>query len=798
MRPESEEQSPGGATGWGWILASGCLITTLLWAGGGLPGWESSVLLHALAVAGLAGAGISLLGRSGFAASGTRRQGIGAVGRLNAGASAALLLLLGVLLASSALAAHPAPAFRRLFIWLCLGAWAYLLARGAGATKRLRALTRALAALGGAGCVVILLDSVGRGWVPPRQPLDNSNHNGALAAAAVPLLFAVSAVEGRGWRRVAWGVLSLTGVVAVVFSRSTAAMAAAVAGLLVLGAAWAAARFNGRGDRAAAGVAALLALVALLAPVVAGRGTLAERSGMGGLARIMGPGGDRDAKAKPRLHWLRLKLFLEGRPDVAVAARLRYARATLGALGEQPLLGFGPGSVPLTFARHRLQVPGAAPWGEAIGQLHSVGLQRLYEGGMAGLALFVAWVLLSLLGSSPPDPLRERLRMGLAGATGALAVAGAADGLETAPALAALGVALLAALASRPEARTAERLPRGLLFGAGAGALVVALIATAGLVRADLAQKRAEEAALEIRSRGFSSGTLEALRGAMRLDGSVGLYEEQAAYATEELALDSQQAGDSEKAAALFEEAERLYRRAAERFPDLPGFASQAGNFLLDRDRPREAVPYLLKGAALDYYDPLGQFYLGEAYRLSGRTAEAVEAHARAIRFYPRLISSAMWRSADQGELRRAVLQRARGMVLEESARPAPGTPLAHLLVLLEREIDSDPAPAPPSAPRSILVHRFDAPSGGSRALHLFGRTGFTIENLPVAILDEGSDRDETPWARILEGLPVVTAAGLEAAAGGSGSDEGTGAGERPARQRAGAVMPATRRGDQG
>lgn len=788
---------------WGALAV---VLAALLWAGSGRPGWKYSTTLHALALGGLVGAGVTFLVRWRDQREG-RPPAVGLLlnlpgppGRLSAGAAAALLLLLAILLASAALAEYPIPALRRLGVWVCLAGWVALLAREAGSGPRFLRLTSVLGGFGGAACVIALAQWARLGGAAPRLPLDNPNHNGALAAAMVPVLVALClAEEGRG-RRLSWGVLSGLAVAAAVLSRSTAAYVALALGLLTLLAGWIWTRRGGRGEGAAA-LAAALVVASLTIPAAAGGARLSERSGMGVVARTENPQIIPGFKATPRHHWVRLSMLFKGRPDVAVAARMRYARATLGALSSAPLLGFGPASVPLTFARHRLQVPGAAFWGEAVGQLHSVGLQRMYESGIAGLVAFAAWALLSLAGRDPGGAVGSRLRLGLMAAVVALAVAGAGDALETAPVLPVIGVTLLALLSARPEARSSERLPGwGLRLVAGA-ALLVALAAAADMLRADLAQRRAEAAALRARTLGLDEPALEALRSAAGLDPALGLYEHQAAYAAEELALARQRAGDEGSARALFEESERRHRRAAGAFPAILGFASQTGNFLLDRDRPQEAIAYLETAVALDYYDPLGQFYLGEAYRLAGREQDAVEAHARAVRYYPRLVSASLWSLPEHEGLRRRVLERVRALVLEESARPAPGTPRARLLDLVQSSLEAPPRRLPEPAERQILVHSFDAQPEAARSRHLFGCLGFPIENLPVALEKAPEDVDDGSWALILQGLPVVTAIEIEAR-GGSASPRPQERG-RAVRQRAagvpvsaaGAPAPATTTG---
>jgi tetratricopeptide (TPR) repeat protein len=609
---------------------------------------------------------------------------------------------------------------------------------------------------------------------------------GALAALALPLHLALATLERRRIARLAWGLAAAAALAALILSRSTAAFAAALAGVAIWAAGGLAARMGVRRDLAAGGLACALIVASAAAPLLLARGDLAERSGWSQAARAMEAGSE-TYKDSPRFHWRRLVLLAQGRPDANVASRLRYGRATLEALRDGPLFGFGPGSVPLTFARYRLQVPGASPWGEAVGQLHSASLQRVYEGGFAGAAAFTAWVLLSVLGLPVADPAWARMRAGMAAGAGALAVAGLADALEGGPLLVGLAVATLALLAARPEARASERLPRPLLAGLGALAALAALAGGIDAAREGVAHRRADRAVERVGRDGFGPAVLEDLLAAARIDPLVGLYEHQAAYAAEEMALAEERAGRLEAAQSLFQQAERLYLRAAERLPDVPGFASQAGNFLLDRDRPREAIAHLRRAVALDYYDPLGHFYLGEALRLAGDEESAIEAQARSLRYYPRLAGAALYQAAGNEALRRRVLERTQRLLIAEGAQPASGTPAGRLKRFVEEELARSGPGEGAKGPPVVLVHRFDQVAGKSRAWHLFGRRGFTMENLPVTVLEAGGAYDEGRWARVLEGLPTLTAARLNVSERGGSTPPS----EHPVRRHVRCCLPA-------
>ena len=68
-------------------------------------------------------------------------------------------------------------------------------------------------------------------------------------------------------------------------------------------------------------------------------------------------------------------------------ARGAYLAAGLRGLPARPLLGWGPGSVPWTAAAFLEPVPRVNPWGESVGDLHSLPVQIAYELGVTGLLL---------------------------------------------------------------------------------------------------------------------------------------------------------------------------------------------------------------------------------------------------------------------------------------------------------------------------------------------------------------------------------------------------------------------------
>jgi hypothetical protein len=79
--------------------------------------------------------------------------------------------------------------------------------------------------------------------------------------------------------------------------------------------------------------------------------------------------------------------------DLSWQLRAGYLNAAWRGLVARPWLGWGPGAVAWTSAEFLRPVPGGNPWGEVVGELHSLPAQLAYELGSVGLLVVVALVL---------------------------------------------------------------------------------------------------------------------------------------------------------------------------------------------------------------------------------------------------------------------------------------------------------------------------------------------------------------------------------------------------------------------
>ena len=287
----------------------------------------------------------------------------------------------------------------------------------------------ALCAVAGGAALIALAGMAWQGSPRAAQPLGNAVLLGAFLAILAPLGLVVAAAERRRrWRAAAIAAVALVGV-AVLATRSVAAIAAAVVGTaLVLP--------PGRRRW-------------LVVPLLGGVLVLGTR--LPGLASGLDP---------------------------SLQARWTYWQAGVRGIFARPAFGWGPGSTSWTVAPLLRPRPGINPPGEVVGDLHAVPLQLAYELGLPGLAVAmaagVAFVLARLRerpGTAEPSPATgtaegpDLRRGGLAGlAAGGTALL-AGPTLGTTALWVTLAVAAGAALAgsARCERRplTSARSPSG-------------------------------------------------------------------------------------------------------------------------------------------------------------------------------------------------------------------------------------------------------------------------------------------------------------------------------------------------
>jgi O-antigen ligase len=440
---------------------------------------------------------------------------------------------------------------------------------------------RALALVVAGVSLWALVDSWFLGSPRPAMPLGHHNLLAAWLVILLPLAF-LPARETGPWRLsgLAAGGLALLAILA---SRSLAGFAAlgleALAGFGV---------FSGRGggsDRQRRGWAVLLALALLVS-----------------LIQI------------PRV------LRIATGQDPSVRARASYMAAGWAGFAARPILGWGPGSAAWTSAAFLDPIPGVNPWGEAVGELHSLPLQLAYELGITGLLLAVAIVVLFFARRTAErqegrDP--ALLAAGLLGLGGGAVAALGSGALAVTALPVAAAVAAGAALAGSGRGRARPESPWPVRVYA-----VAALLALAPLELAHWRYDRA--AAADIAHHG---GRAEAeLAEAIRLDPDFPLYPVRLAL------LRGREPRDRVATAELAHKGAEIGRA-------VPSFWLVAGILGYSARRPWAGVA-LEKACRLDPLNPFPPFYL--MLNQPGG-AEAAAYGAQALITAPQLAAATFW-----------------------------------------------------------------------------------------------------------------------------------------------------------
>ena len=307
--------------------------------------------------------------------------------------------------------------------------------------------------------------------------------------------------------------------------------------------------------------------------------------------------------------------------DPSAKARAAYWGAGIAGFRARPLLGWGPGSAAWTSAAFLDPVPTVNPWGESVGELHSLPLQIGYELGFTGLVLALGLVALFFgrrIGEREEGRDPALLAAGLLGlAGGALAsLASGAVAVTALPLAAAVAAGAALAGSGRGKARRDSPVP----------ARVYAALALAALAPLELARWHYDRAVgADVAGHAAMAGA--ELKAARRLDPSFPLYPMRLAL------LEAR--GPAQATAA----APDLAREAAGKGGAVPSLWLVAGVLGFSANRPW-AYPALEKACVLDPLNPFPPFY----EMLSGPAGpEGPENGAQALLAEPRLAAAVFW-----------------------------------------------------------------------------------------------------------------------------------------------------------
>ncbi len=306
--------------------------------------------------------------------------------------------------------------------------------------------------------------------------------------------------------------------------------------------------------------------------------------------------------------------------DPSVRARSAYLAAGIRGFAARPMLGWGPGSTPWTATAFLDPVPGVNPWGESVGDLHSLSVQLAYELGVTGFLLAAALAVLFFVrriaereeGRDPALLLGGML--GLAG--GAVASLGSgAVAVAALPLAAALAAGAALAGSGRGKARRSSPLP----------VRIYALAALLALVPTELARWRYDRA-VAAAGAGRAAAAEAELASAVRLDPAFPLYP---------LRLALLRAGRPAEQAVAAD----LARQAAQQGKAVPSLWLVAGILGYSAHRPW-AGGALEAACTLDPLDPFPPFY---AMLVGPEDADAPALGAQALLAEPRLAAALFW-----------------------------------------------------------------------------------------------------------------------------------------------------------
>jgi tetratricopeptide (TPR) repeat protein len=522
------------------------------------------------------------------------------------------------------------PTFGGVAICLLLHHWLASPAQGAGRQD----LVARVIALGGVALVFVSLlgwaIETGFSFFGTRNavPFGHSNYTAGCLVLLLPWLVSrIWCTEGLA--RGGWSLASIGAIVALLStsSRAGALAAAIVAAAFALGVTVASRLSRGEKLLVAGGV--LLAGLILVA-------------------------------ANPRLRDLVL-----GRGWSEFAQASNVQRATMLDAGirlgrERPVLGWGPGSVPLAYPRIRQQLDGGL---ENVLQLHNTPIQlwaTLGAGGIVALGLLVSGTAGSIRRALRRKP-RSVPTLAAAASAGGYAIFALTDHQLDVPAIAVLAAANLALLTATSSRRIEIPLSMGRRVGLAAG--VVAIVGSSLLWLGR-----------DLRARFFYDRGLDAL-GSERSADFVAALETATHFTPHDPYFQHQIVGwllETRSRVTHPADQERLTRDAVARlkkslatgaFEEFAHF--NLGWLFLDLGEPAAAIPHFTAAARL-VPDKGGVYFgLGLALQATGRREDAVRAFALEEINDPRSVTSPAWELPKLGTLRPLVREEVRRLYTE-------------------------------------------------------------------------------------------------------------------------------------
>ena len=206
--------------------------------------------------------------------------------------------------------------------------------------------------------------------------------------------------------------------------------------------------------------------------------------------------------------------------------------------------------------------------------------------------------------------------------------------------------------------------------------------------------------------------------------------------------------------------ARRFYLEAAAQMPNIIPVAAQAGSNLTQAGRYSDALPWLERAAALDYYFTLAHFHLGRARLRTGDRAGAIEAFSTALLIQPATVLAEDWLYSPERDVYSESLERALDRLYELAAFYPESGPWRRWnelgAYLSGRRNLSQEGELPGGPYRVLFFELLDRDLAVNHSLIVFRRTAAPLRVAPVVLLSPTPNPQPPAGLGVISGLPSL------------------------------------------
>ena len=195
--------------------------------------------------------------------------------------------------------------------------------------------------------------------------------------------------------------------------------------------------------------------------------------------------------------------------------------------------------------------------------------------------------------------------------------------------------------------------------------------------------------------------------------------------------------------------------------PNLIPLATQAGSSLVQAGRYSDALPWLERAAALDYYFTLAHFHLGRTRLRTGDRAGAIEAFSTALLVQPATVMAEDWLQQPERDVYSESLERALESLYELAAFYPESGPwrrwneLGAYLIGRRNQLPTGPY-------RVLFFELLDRDLTVNHSLIVFRRTASPLRVAPVVLLSLTPNPRPPAGLGAIAGLPSLRALDLK------------------------------------